>query len=230
MNPSKEQIAAYADGELDGEALRDVEAAVAADPALQAQVDAHGALRARLSAHLAPIAEAPVPEHFVRAVSGGAEVVDFAEAARKRLKPPAPRFTWFGPALAASLVVALVGYGISQIGVREYAEGDIATALDSQLVATQQAQAPVRILLSFRDEKGRFCRGFSSEAQSGVACRDGRGWQLGKAFGGERAQAGEYRQAGSAEADVLAAIQDLAQGPALDAEGERKAQQEGWRE
>jgi len=230
MNPSKEQIAAYADGELDGDALREVEAAVAADPDLQVQVDAHRALRARLSAHFASVAEAPVPERLVRAIRGGAEVVDFAEAARERARPPAPRFTWFGPALAASLVVALIGYGISQSGVREYAEGDIATALDSQLVATQQAKAPVRILLSFRDEKGRFCRGFSSEAQSGVACRDGRGWQLGKVFGGKKAQAREYRQAGSAEAEVLTAIQDLARGPALDAEGERKAQRQGWRE
>ena len=230
MNPSKEQIAAYADGEFEGDALRKVEAAVAADPDLQDQVDAHRALRARLSAHFAPVAEAPVPERLFRAVGSEAEVVDFAKAVRKRVKPFAPRFTWFGPALAASLVVALVGFSLSQSGAREYAEGDIATALDNQLVATQQAQAPVRILLSFRDEKGRFCRGFSSEAQSGVACRNGRGWQLGKVFGGKKPQAGEYRQAGSAEAEVLTAIQDLAQGPALDAEGERKAQRQGWRE
>ena len=55
-----ERLAAYADGELDGETARAVETAIAADPALQAQVAAHRALKARLSAHFAPIAAQPV--------------------------------------------------------------------------------------------------------------------------------------------------------------------------
>lgn len=231
MTLPKETIAAYADGELDGEALREAEAALAADPELQAQVEAHRALKARLSAHFAPIAEMPVPEHLIRAVKGGAEVVDFAAVAARKRAPaaPRPRFAWFGPALAASLAVAVVGYGISQRSVHDYAVGDVAAALDSQLVATQPAGAPVRVLLSFRDGEGHFCRGFSSQDQSGIACRDGRGWKLGKVFGGDRAQSGEYRQAGSADADVMAAIQDMAQGSALDAQGELDARRDGWR-
>lgn len=231
MTLPKETIAAYADGELDGEALREVEAALAADPELQAQVERHRALKARLSAYFAPIADLPVPEHLIRAVKGGAEVVDFAEAAaRKRAAAaPPPRFAWFGPALAASLVVALVGYGVSKRSVHDYAVGEVAVALDNQLVATQPAGAPVRVLLSFRDGEGHFCRGFSSETQSGIACRDGRGWKLGKVLGGEKAASGDYRQAGSADAEVMAAIQDMAQGPALDAQGEKDAMRDGWR-
>lgn len=65
--------------------------------------------------------------------------------------------------------------------------------------------------------------------RSGVPCRDGRGWNLGKVIGGDNAQAGEFRQAGSAEAEVLAAIQDSADGPALDAQGEEAARRGGWR-
>jgi len=233
MTMSRETIAAYADGELEGEALREVEAALAADPGLQAQVEAHRTLKARLSAHFAPIAEMPVPERLVQTLKGGARenVVDFASA--KRVKSAPPRFAWIGPALAASLVLALVGYGVTQRSVRDYAVGDVAAALDSQLVATQRPQAPVRILLSFRDGDGRFCRGFSSAAQSGVACRDGRGWKLGKVFGadenGGREAGGDYRQAGSADAEVMAAIQDIADGPALDAQGELSARRGNWR-
>lgn len=236
MTLSRETIAAYADGELEGEALRQAEAAVADDPALRAQVDAHRALKVRLAAHFAPIAEAPVPESLVRAVTGKTksvgEIVDFAEAARKRAMPAAPGLRWSrfaGPALAASLVLALVGIGLSQRTSSGYAEGDVAAALDGQLVATQSAQAPVRILLSFRDAENRYCRGFSSAARSGIACRDDRGWRLGKTIGGASAPTGEYRQAGSADAAILAAIQDLAQGPALDAQGEQSAQRRGWR-
>lgn len=238
MTISRETIAAYADGELDGAALQDVEAALAADPELRAQVEAHRALKARLSAHFAPIAEAPLPDSLVRAVKAGldedgAQVIDFAEAAARKRAPsvpqPAPRFRWVGPALAASLVAVVVGYGISQRSVNDYAVGEVAIALDRQLVETQPREAPVRVLLSFRDGTGRFCRGFSSATQAGVACRDGRGWKLDKLFGGGTAQAGDYRQAGSADADVMAAIQDMAQGPALDSDGEKSAMRAGWR-
>lgn len=239
MSPSKETIAAYADGQLEGDALREVEAAIAAEPELRAQVEAHQALKARLSGHFAPLMDRPVPERFVELLKDAPDrdnVVEFAAApSRKRAGAAAPRFRWFAPALAASLMIALVGYGVSQRSVRDYAVGDVATALDRQLVATQPGQAPVRILLSFRDGEGRFCRGFSSEAQSGIACRDGRGWKLGKVIGGEKASGGEnagvgeYRQAGSADGEVLAAIQDLAQGPALGDREERNAMQAGWR-
>jgi hypothetical protein len=230
MNPSKEQIAAYADGELEGDALREVEAAVAADPELQAQVAAHRKLKARLAGHFMPLVDEPVPERLrdLLRQDRADTVVDLA-AARERARPPAPRFRWAGPALAASLVVAMVGYGVSQRSAGDYAAGEVALALDSQLVAAQSQDAPIRILLSFRDGEGSFCRGFSSAAQSGVACRDERGWKLIRAIGGEQAQAGEYRQAGSAEAEVLSAMQELAQGPALDAEGERNAMRAGWR-
>jgi hypothetical protein len=232
MTPSPETIAAYADGGLEGEALREVEAAVAADPALQAQVAAHRALKRRLGAHFAPIAEESVPDSLVRAVRGGGEVVDFADAARRRARPAAssPWRRYAGPALAASLVLGLIGVGLRQQQSSDYAHGEIAGALEGQLAETQSPQAPVRILLSFRDGAGAFCRGFSSAAQSGIACKDDRGWRLRKVVGGEEAAPGDYRQAGSADADVLAAIQDMARGEALDAQAERSAMQRGWRD
>lgn len=230
---SREMIAAYADGELDGETLHEVEALLAADPALRAQVQAHRALKARLSVHFAPIADAPVPERLIRAVKGDAQVVDFTEAKRQRQDATGRESHWrwvVGPALAASLVLALFGTGLIQRSPNSYAKGEIASTLENQLVATQSPQAPVRILLSFRDGAGHFCRGFASPSQSGIACRDERGWKLGKLIGGAKAASSEYRQAGSADTEVLAAIQDIAQGPALDAQDERNARSKGWRE
>jgi len=86
----------------------------------------------------------------------------------------------------------------------------------------------VRILLSFRDNKGYFCRGFSSAAQSGIACHDGKGWKLRRLVGGKKAEVGEYRQAASNDFEVLTAIQDMANGSALDARSEEAAQRAGW--
>ena len=110
-----------------------------------------------------------------------------------------------------------------------YAAGEVTAALDGQLVEVQQPDAPVRILLSFRNGEGEFCRGFSDASHSGIACRDGRGWRLDKTMDGGAAGTGDYRQAGSADAEVLSAIQDLARGRALDAAGERDAMRAGWR-
>jgi len=233
MTLSREMIAAYADGELEGETLDEVEALIASDPSLLAQVEAHRLLKARLSAHFAPIAEAPVPARLIRAIKGGAEVIDFAGARRRRQETAARGLRWIriaGPALAASLILAVLGMGLVQRSAGSYAQGEIASALENQLVETQSPQASVRILLSFRDGAGHFCRGFSSAARSGIACRDGRGWKLDKVIGGSKVAGGEYRQAGSADAEVLAAIQDIAQGPALDGQEERSARSNGWRD
>lgn len=233
MHVTPEQLAAYADGELDASQARDVEAQIACDAGLQAQLAGHHALKSRLAAHFAPIAEQPVPDRFREALTNPvpvSDVIDFADAARRKQdRSVLPRWTWIaGPALAASLAIALFGFG-SRSGV-PYADSQLADALDSQLVATQHPDAPLRILLSFRDATGRFCRGFSQAAQAGIACRDDRGWRLHRLIDIDKKQgSGEYRQAGSSEVQILAAIQDIAVGPALDADMEEAAVQHKWR-
>jgi hypothetical protein len=228
MTISPELLAAFADGELDAAVAGAVVAEIAGDPALLAQLAAHRALRRRLAQHFAPIADQPIPERLAQAVTG-ADVIDFAAAARKRRAPllQAPWMRFAGPALAATLVLALVAIALRPSG--DYARGQLADALDSQLVATQQADAPVRVLLSFRDEQGEYCRGFTSSSRSGIACRDDRGWKLRKLFGGGQGASTEYRQAGSADMAVMAAIQEMAAGPALDASEEAAASRRGWR-
>jgi anti-sigma factor RsiW len=155
MIPSREELAAFADGELHGTRAAEIKTAVAVDPALAAQLAAHRALKARLASHFAPILDEPVPERLTGALAPKAGVVDFAAAHERRQQARnLPRWIWIAaPALAASLVVAvLVPRGESDGG---YATGQLAVALDSQLVATQPSDAPTRVLLSFRDQGGR---------------------------------------------------------------------------
>lgn len=235
MTISPERLAAYADGELDADEARAVEAKIAADADLQAQLAAHRALRDRLAAHFAPIAQQPVPERLRQMLTAGVDepagesnVIDFATATRTRRAPTSlPGWARIaGPALAASLVLALVGFGLRPSG--DYASGDLASALDSQLAATQPADAPVRVLLSFRDGQGEYCRGFTGAARSGIACRDDRGWRLRTLLGGASGTATEFRQAGSADMAVMAAAQDMASGSALDAQEEQAAIRRRW--
>lgn len=232
MTVTREELAAFADGELTGERAARVVAAVAADPALAGEVEAHRALRARLGDHYAPVAAAPVPDRLAALLTPprGAEVVDFAEAKERReTRRTIPRWGWIvGPALAASLALVLLlpGSGDDRAG---YADPQLAAVLDSRLVAEQAPGADTRVLLSFRAQGGEFCRVFSGEGGGGIACRDGDGWRLEARGEGSAGASTDYRMAGASDADLLARAQEMAQGPALDAEAEAEAKANGWR-
>ena len=230
MTVSREELAAWADGELGGARADEIEAAVAADPALAGQLATHRALKARLAGHFAPILGEPVPERLARVLTPKADVVDFVAVRERRQEARSlPHWTWIAaPALAASLVLAVfMPRGGSDAS---YATGQLADALDSQLVATQPGNAPTRILLSFRDQGGAYCRAFAGVERSGVACRDATGWRLRALGRGQAGPSSEYRQAGSDSAGVLAAAQDLAAGPALGPDEEKAAKARGWRQ
>ena len=238
MKITEEILAAYADGELTGADRDKAEQAIAADPALAAKLKAHQALKARLAAHYAPIAEQSVPPHLAALLGGTADhagesesggVVSFAAERRKRgLAPMVRRWAPFaGPALAASLVLAVLQPW--QGGTPEgYAEPDLAAALDTQLAASQPADAQTRILLSFERKGGGLCRAWRGSQSGGIACHDDTGWKIERQFALGAAAGGEFRQAGS-ETELLAAAQDMAAGGALDAAAEQAARAQGWR-
>lgn len=62
--PDDLTLMAYADGQLDAAARREVERAVTADPALAARVQQHQALARRLAAAYAPVLDEPLPSRF----------------------------------------------------------------------------------------------------------------------------------------------------------------------
>jgi hypothetical protein len=232
---SRDELAAYADGELTGEAARKVEAALAADPALLRDLERHRALKAQLAAHFGPIAEQPVPETLANLLRGAQEVpadnvVGLAEA-RERIeaKRRLPRWSWIaGPALAASLaLVVLLPRGDSNRP--DYADVQLAGLLDDRLVAEQVPGSDIRVLLSFRNDQGSYCRAFSGGTGGGIACRDTWGWKLEALGKGSSESRTDYRMAGASDAAILARAQAIAVGPALDAEEEAAARARGWR-
>lgn len=232
MGITREEIAAFADGQLEAEREAEIAKAVAADPALAEEVAKHRALKAMLQGHFAPIAEEPVPDRLASMLrpETQAEVVDFASARQKREeRRRLPHWGWVaGPALAASLAIAvfLPRGGDTQEG---YADAQLASVLDQTLVADQQRDADTRILLSFRNDEAEFCRAFSASEGAGIACRDEAGWKLEALGEGSEAAETDYRMAGAGDGEIMAIAQELAAGPALDAEGEAAAREAGWR-
>ena len=230
MTVTPQELAAFADGELGEPRRSQVEAEVARDETLAAEIQRHRALKERLNAHFAPILDQPVPGRLAGLLGESeGKVADFTVARQKReARPRIPRWGWIaGPALAASLALAVIlpGGGAPE----GYAGTELAAVLDERLVADQAPAEDVRVLLSFRDEAGAYCRAFAGAEQSGIACRDDTGWRLRLEGQGARGQGTDYRMAGADAAEIMARAQEMAAGPALDAADERAARESGWR-
>lgn len=178
-----------------------------------------------------------------------ARVLDFATALAKRqanastakavraASPGNGSRNWAtGAAIAASLVLGLV-LG-SQIGGRGavteqdgllVASGALAKGLDTQLASVGIDAGPLRMLASFRRSGGDLCRVFDGGGTAGIACKHEGRWMLERTVAGGEREAGEYRQAGSAQGELLTVAQEMAAGEPLDAAQERAAQANGWR-
>lgn len=227
MTPSDETLMAYVDGELDAAARAAVDAAIARDPGLAERVEAARRLRAALSRSFDPVLAEPVPDRLLRAT--------------RRSAPRAGAWSWpqWG-AIAASLALGIVlGPRLLQAPApitssegRLVAGGALATALDTQLVATQQGGEATLIGLSFRAGTGEYCRSFDlrgAESLAGLACRrDGR-WQIDAVTSAGGAHGGEVHTAGSGLPPALAALVGARiAGDALDANEEAAARARGW--
>ncbi|KHK93217.1 zf-HC2 domain-containing protein [Novosphingobium malaysiense] len=253
MSVTNEELMAYADGELSAADAARVEAAVAADPALAERIAAERRLRDSLQGHLNPVTEEPVPDSLNAMIAAAAEedaradrgkVVSLAEAraerARKEAGTAEPRRPFLqrwgsGLAIAASLVVGVaLGTQIASNGPIEQrngklvASGTLARGLDAKLAATQGETGSLRILTSFESKAGSYCRVFDSRATAGIACKDKSGWVLERTMASSAQQASQYRQAGSAMSELMAAAQDMAKGAPLDAAQERAAKAKDW--
>ena len=174
-------------------------------------------------------AEEAVPERFQAMLE--TNVVNLSPV--RRARPVWQNFA----ALAATLVLGLaLGRTLmvpdGQIGIEGgtmVARGPLADALDTQLASAQAPDAATRIGTSFAAADGRLCRTFEGAAAAGLACRSEAGWQLMMTAAGSAGARGAFRQAGSGNALVLQAAQEIMAGEPLDAAAERRARDSGWR-
>lgn len=233
----EEAIFAYIDGELEGEERVRIEAAIAADPALQAMVAEHRALAARLHGTFSAAFEVPEPALASPADATEPKVVSLADVRERRELRGLFKFLPQAPAMAATLVAGLIGGAVlsggnggpvSEQNGRLIASGQFEQALNKQLASTQSATAPVRVGLTFRNHQGAICRSFIAEAVEGVACRQGKVWQIQGLLGREPASsgAGDYRMASSAGTAEL--VDRLIAGEAMDQTQERAALAAEW--
>jgi hypothetical protein len=237
MKFSPEVLMAYADGELDAETRRAIEAEMAVDPQLAQEIERQRALRVEVGDAFAGVLDEPVPDRLLRA------------ARKTGAKAEQPRRQWSWPewtSIAASLLIGVLGgrallhqpdrgSGLIVAGVdgRVIAGGALAQALSEQL--SSQDGSGVDIGLSFRAKSGEYCRTFGARASNpvvGFACRDAEVWRIDMLSSAPRAESGgDYRMASTQlPPPIVQAIAERMQGEALDADEEAVARQHRWRD
>ena len=237
-----EILMAYVDGQLDSAQSREVEAALADDPAAREMVARFRRSSEILGAGLDGVLYEPVPQRLLDAARGEpARVVAF------RFRTGDVDWTgWPGLAVAASVLLVVgitVGallFGTGDDPVMTMAGDPLQHALESQtsgapLVTEDGMQ--VTPLLTFRAADGRPCREFDREAGDmavfGVACRDAQGrWvaqieiQRGLLPG---AAQGQYYLPAAGDTDPVSDVLDLlGVGPALSVDEETQLLESGW--
>lgn len=235
---SEETFFAWLDGELDAAEAARVEAEVSANPRLAAMAAEHRAMQANLRCAFDSVIDAPLPERLIAAVGNPpqSEVIDFAEAKKRRQGRPWPAAAQWG-AMAATLAIGvLIGTLAPQSreiapvevqGGRIYAASTLATALGSELASAPRGD--VRIGLTFRDQEGQVCRSFAGPSSTGLACRDSTGWRVRGLFGVPEGQASSYRMAAGMDPNLAALVTSTMAGEPFDAAEEKAARDKGWR-
>jgi hypothetical protein len=249
MKFSGETLMAYADGELDAQTCREIEAALPSEPGLAGQLARQRTLQTTLRATFAPVLEDAVPQRLIDAARGAANKPSAPLAAPSRYtalhRPLAWALKWQVPGLVAIVMVlvgAIVGRllgteptpSITTVDGRMLATGGLATALSRQAGGAEPLQSTVMIGLSYLDKAGTYCRTFTvkqTESMAGVACRGMDGWHIqALAQTGPTSPLAQYRVAGILVPPlILGAVESTIDGSPLDARAESAARARNWR-
>lgn len=193
-----ELLMAYADGELDAGLAEQVRHAIENDSVLAARLKVFHVTGRALGPHFEAVLEAQPPAAMLQAIrsapmtrpAGAPRTISFWASIRSVLQGigfgPSP---W--PVLAGVAAGLLIGAVSTQHGGT--AEGTLLAEQDGRLVAagalakvlegeTMQASqdGAIRVIATFKDETGRWCRLYQGPEHAGLACRqdEQRRWQV----------------------------------------------------
>ena len=238
-----ETLMAYADGELDAQTRRAIEAEMAVDPQVAQEVERHRAMRAEVGGAFAGVLDEPVPDRLLRAAT------ENRQRTPERARSDSARRRWSWPewtSIAASLLIGVLAgramlqperesrLVVAESDGRVIAGGALAQALSEQLSSQDRHRDRHRPELSAQDPA-------STAAPSARAPRTR--WSASPAAmprpGAStcsrrrlvREAGGDYRMASTQlPAPVVQAIAERMQGEALDADEEAIARQRRWRD
>lgn len=229
------------DGELSPREAERIDAAAQADPDLAARLDGMRRLRAAAKEAFPIVADAR-DQALTRLIAAGpaqarSPLAGLIQALADAFTPRRAAL-WGGLATATFVGGVLLGPYFGQAD-RSLAVGPGGALMDERLVhvletrlAADGADGEGRSVgLTFRDDEGQWCRTFrAAEAEvAGLACREQNGWTM-RVLAPTEGAPGEIRMAGADTPDaVLAAVDAMISGEAVDAAAEAGARKAGWR-
>ncbi len=243
MSVSQEELLAFIDGELAADAAARIEAAIADDPALRAEVKRQRELARHMHGSFAPVMRAEIPGRLLEAVHRSPVSWRFR---LKTFRQSRRRWNFlFGSILPAAAALAcglLVGIAIERqvlesapVVTGEHglvAHGVLAEALEHQLASEQRGSEPVSIGVSYRagdGHYGHYCRSFTAGTSAGLACRYPDAWRVAALATVQPELRSPYAPAGSVmPPSIRAAIKSTIAGNALGPAAERRARDAGW--
>jgi hypothetical protein len=101
----------------------------------------------------------------------------------------------------------------------------LAGALETRIAS---ASGDTRLLVSFRDNGGNYCRVFANDALDGIACKKEGNWNLVQTRSGTTRAGTAYRQVGSENVALMAEAQDMMAGAPLSVADETRARALRW--
>lgn len=245
-----EKLMAYADGELDRASSAEVELMLQDDEEARAIVERFRQTRAVLAPGMDGLLKEPVPQHLIDAVRShrGEPVRHLAQQSASNLEKvrrTAANDRAFWPTLATAaslaLVVGLVAgqWWGSQSGSDVPLAQSIQRAMETLPAGEVLDVAGMQItpVTSYRGTDGQVCREFEQladgRASLGIACRSETQWvtrlMIDQGPLGSASSPPIFAPA-NGEMDAISSLLDkLKLGPALSAEEERAAIQQGWK-
>lgn len=229
------------DGELSPQEAARIDAEALADPEVAARLAVMRRLR-ETAREAFPVAADPRDQALARLIAAGetqsrAPFAGLFQAVADAFTPRRAAL-WGGVATAAFAAGVLLGPYLGE-GDRDLAVGaggglknaGLVRVLDTRLAADGPDADGRSVGLTFRDDEGRWCRTFRAEEArlAGLACRQGEGWTM-RVLARTEGASGEVRMAAAETPDaVLAAVDAVISGETLDATGEARARDAGWR-
>lgn len=246
-----EKLMAYADGELDPASALDVERLLQNDDEARAIVERFRQTRSALGPDMDALLNEPVPQHLIDAIR--AHPLQPMPALPQAATPAASAVTrqaandrayWPSLATAASLAL-VVGLFAGQWWGSQSGGGEppLAQALQRAMETLPAGEVlkvaglQITPVTSYRGAEGQVCREFEQTADGrlahGIACRTDTQWVTRLMFDhgpADTAASSAGFVPASGELDAISSLLDnLKLGPALSADEERAAIQQGWK-
>lgn len=233
MEPDRETLGRFVDGELTPEEMERVGEMLARRPDLDAYVRRQEKLRSELRAAFGEL-DGAIPARLIEAVRS--TPISWRWRLRTMLTPILS-VRWLvpaGAALAFGLVIGLVARPQSDLGAdasgQLVAQGGLGHILDTRLASDGAGLGSAQVGISFLSKTGEDCRTFTDGKSAGLACRQGGAWVIETLARKVREDEGAaYRMAGSDMPDaVRRAVMARIAGKPFDAATEAHALAGGW--